>query len=242
MVAAVGVGMMRRFLGAVQFLTVIPIRTATAPPGECGAFFPLVGLLIGGAAAGLWIAAHVWFSDALAALFPLLFLIAITGGLHEDGLADIADAIRANRSRERMHEIMKDSRVGAYGVLALVISLLFRWQAIAALRSPEGLAVACVLSRTTMVALAAISQPAGEGLGADFIRSATRGAALLAILQGGAAALLLVPWAACLLLGSQALVLLAARAWFHRRLGGVTGDCFGAAAVVGETLFLILLA
>ncbi len=233
---------MRRLLGAVQFLTVIPIRAATAPPGDCAAFFPLVGLVLGGAAAAVWIGARAWFSDALAALFPLLFLIAMTGGLHEDGLADVADAVRANRSRERMHEILKDSRVGAYGVIALVISLLFRWQSIAALRSPEGLAVACTLSRATMVALAAISQPAGEGLGADFARSSTRGAALIAILLGGAIALLLAPWAVCFLLGAQALILLSAREWFHRRLGGVTGDCFGAVSVTAETLFLILMA
>jgi len=120
-------GEMRRLLAAMQFLTVVP-ATSPEPPAAGAIFFPLVGALIGAAAGAVYVGAIRLFPTSIAALFALLFLIMITGALHEDGLADVFDAFRAGRSPERIHIILKDSRIGTFGGLALAISVLLRWQ------------------------------------------------------------------------------------------------------------------
>src|SRR5947208_15930307 len=118
--------MMGRFLAAVQFLTIVP--AAGGGPACAGAiFFPLVGALIGLAAGGVRILAGKIFPAPIAGLLALGMLIAITGALHEDGLADVFDAFRAGRSPERIQAILKDSRIGVYGAVALVMTLLMRW-------------------------------------------------------------------------------------------------------------------
>lgn len=233
---------MRRLLGAIQFLTLLPVRGSTAPPGECAAWFPLVGAGLGAAAWGVHAAARAGLAEPLAALFPLAFLLLATGALHEDGLADVSDAIRAHRPREKMLAILKDSRIGAFGAAALVMSLLVRWQAMAVLADPRGLAASGALSRMTMVVLAAASPPAGGGLGAEFVRGLTKPAVLAAMAVGAAGAAGAVGVRAGPLLLAQAVLVLAARAWFTRRLGGVNGDCLGAACVVSEMVSLVLLA
>src|SRR4051794_11318327 len=123
---------MRRFLAAAQFLTIVPARSSASPAGGA-AFFPLIGAGIGAAAGALEIAASRLFPPAIAALFALLFLVTITGAPHEDGLADVFDAFRAGRSPQRIQAILKDSRIGVYGALALLIVTLLRWQSMALL-------------------------------------------------------------------------------------------------------------
>jgi adenosylcobinamide-GDP ribazoletransferase len=170
-------------------------------------------------------------------------LAVLTGGLHEDGLADVTDALRRYRTRQRILEILQDSRVGAHGALALVFSVTIRWQALAELEGDIWLRVpaACGIARASMVLLAAVSRPAGDGLGAAFIQSLPRSSAwfvgimavFLAALAGWPAGAFLI--AANLAVGS------ALRAWFHARLGGVTGDCLGFTCQVSEALNLTIL-
>ncbi|MDQ6708458.1 MAG: adenosylcobinamide-GDP ribazoletransferase [Acidobacteriota bacterium] len=235
---------MQRFLGAVQFLTLLPIARSTAPPGEAALFFPLIGAVLGAAAgAVLQIARFAW-GQSVAALIAILFLIVITGGLHEDGLADVADAFRAGRTREKMMMILKDSRIGCYGALALIVSVLLRWQALANSNANLvlGLAAALALSRTSLVVVAAISPPAGEGLGLAFARSLSRKVAIAVSVEGIGIALA-CGWrlGAAMALASLAVTFLA-RAYFVRRLGGVNGDCLGATCQVVETVNLLVLA
>src|SRR3954449_4276988 len=113
--------MIARFLGAVQFLTTLPVRRATASPGRCAVFFPLVGAAMGSAGGLLLYALRNVMPPSLAALLVLSFWALLTGGLHEDGFADVADAFRAGRSREKMFAILKDSRIGAHGALAMIL-------------------------------------------------------------------------------------------------------------------------
>src|SRR5437867_3712706 len=102
---------------AFQFLTILPLQAPAAPPGHGGWAFPLVGAALGLVAALLW---PLKFGPLLC----VIVLALMTGGLHEDGLADVFDAIRGWRSREKMLEIMKDSRIGSHGALALLASVL----------------------------------------------------------------------------------------------------------------------
>jgi adenosylcobinamide-GDP ribazoletransferase len=238
----------RRLAGSFQFLTALPIRGETASPAEAAAFFPVAGAAIG-ASAGIVVryAGHV-FGTSLASLLGLAWLVFLTGGLHEDGLADIADAVRAGRSRERMLEILKDSRIGTYGALALIVFFLLRWQAIENITVPAvaGVAIAGGLSRASMVILAGSTPPAVSGLGATFAKGCDRAVVLAVTLQ---CAIFLVAfgwycgWQRGLaLIAVCAAVIWTTRGWLQRRLGGVNGDCFGATCVAVETAVLLVLA
>jgi adenosylcobinamide-GDP ribazoletransferase len=167
----------------------------------------------------------------------LAFLVLATGALHEDGLADVADAVRAGRPPERILAIMKDSRIGTYGALALIFSILFRWQALDAITLPR-LVAAQAISRAAMVVLAQAAKPAGSGLGAGFCAGVSRWTALAVAIQALAAAALCGWIPAVLMLTAAAIAIVMLHWWFARRIGGVTGDCLGAAEQATQTLAL----
>jgi adenosylcobinamide-GDP ribazoletransferase len=232
---------MRQLLGAVQFLTILP-APSQLPPHRAALCFPLVGALLGAAGGAVrWAAAQV-LPPSIAALLALVFLVVVTGGLHEDGLADVFDAFRAGRSPERIYAILKDSRIGTYGALAIVIASLLRWQAIEALsdRAIPAMAAAAGAARGGMVVLGYLSAPAGEGLGKTFVLGLSRPAAIAAGLQAAALGFLCGSASGVAALVAGALLIALARAYFHRRLGGVNGDCLGAICQVLEVSFLMI--
>jgi adenosylcobinamide-GDP ribazoletransferase len=236
---------MRTFLAAVSFLTIIPAPGKDVPPGRAALFFPLVGAMLGAAGAGLFLAASRALPASLAALITVTFWTVISGVLHEDGLADVADAMRAGRTREKMLAILKDSRIGTYGAVAIVLSLVARWQALQHIPAPRILEVCIVaqaVPRAAMVALAWLSRPSGDGLGLAFSSSLTTTGALLAIAQGIAASMLLGWRAGFLILAGAYLIVRSARAYFYKRIGGVNGDCFGATEQLLEIFVLVLFA
>src|SRR5262245_31513783 len=234
--------MMGRFLAAVQFLTIVPVRRGDAP-ARGAIFFPVVGALIGLAAAETRELAGNALPAPIAALLALGVLIMITGALHEDGLADIFDAFRAGRSPERIQAILKDSRIGVYGATALVMTLLLRWQAITFLedRAIPGIVAATAASRGAMVVFAYVSRPLGDGLGKAFCLGLRLPEVVLAASQSAALLFLNHPLRAALALGANLLVIAGARAYFHSRAGGITGDCIGAVCQISETLTLLIL-
>ncbi len=236
--------MTRRFLGAVQFLTVVPVKTATAPPGECAVFYPLVGALVGAAAGAVDLLLSHLLPRQLASLAAVGCLALITGCLHEDGVADLADAVRAQRSREKVFEILKDSRVGSFGAVAVVFSIGLRWQALAAVAiSPVvALAIAGAVSRAAMVALAWWGRPLAIGLAADFRRQLRAPLVSVAILEGALAAFGGGVWHGLAVLAANVILVSGARRYFHTRVGGVNGDCLGAVCQTSEFLNLAILA
>ena len=235
--------MRNRLLGAVQFLTIVPIHRTVASPGASAAFFPLVGAALGASAGAILLLCSRGFGSSVAALVALLYLVTVTGCLHEDGLADVADAFRAGRSREKIMAILKDSRIGTYGAVALILSLLVRWQALAAPRRHPvlELAVALALSRTALVALAVFAPAAGEGLGRAFTEQLSRPTAFWAITQGVLLAFLAGWQRGLAMVLASALIVLLAHSWFQARLGGVNGDCLGATCQAVETVNLLIL-
>lgn len=230
--------MIARFLGAVQFLTIIPVRAETALPGQCALFFPLVGALAG-AAAGLLLQ-HA----PSGAVLVLIFLVLLGGGLHEDGLADIFDALRSYRTRDTMLRILKDSRIGAHGAMALTLSLVLRWQALSGILVDPvpALAASQAIPRAALVALAWTSRPVPGGSGAYLCATMTSSIALGAIFQGAAFAAFLGWKLAILSIGGSVLLLRVLWIWFHARLGGINGDCLGATAVIIECYVFVLFA
>lgn len=227
---------MIRFLGALQFLTILPIRRSTCAPGESAAYFPLIGAVVGLAGAGL----QLWIGNALLTVLLMIFL---TGALHEDGLADCADAFGGGGSPDKVLAILKDSRIGAFGALALIFSVGLRAQAISQLSSHvlESMAAAGALSRGAQVALAWISRPAGEGSGKLFALTLSSRRAVTAIVLATAIVSPLGIIALPAVIGSAGLAMLA-RDYFEHRLGGVNGDCCGALSQVIELAVLTLCA
>lgn len=236
------------FLSALGFLTRLPVPAWVGwAPGRLAAasrYFVLAGAAIG-AAGGLvfWLASLV-MPDMLAAGLALAALIWLTGALHEDGLADCADSMGAG-DRTRMLEIMRDSRTGAYGVLALVFSVGLRWSALAVLGPCAGalaLVIGGGIGRFAMVPATAYWHYVREGGAGDDIAGGAGipeialalGTALILALIGGWAGVLALVVAGCLC--AVFLIRIATR------LGGYTGDVLGASAQIGEIAVLIVLA
>lgn len=237
-------------IAAFQTLTRIPVpspgRAPDAPTiARSAVFFPWVGALVGCAGWLLFQAMEPLAGRSLAALAVLALWALLTGALHEDGLADAADAFGSQRDREGLLRVMKDSRIGSYGALALLLATLARWTLLAAPGVVGDLAVfvaAQSLGRAGVVALAVWAGPATEGMGSALARSAGVGHAVAAGAFAVAPLLLLAPPFVALRCVAGALIVTAAAAFYFRsRLGGVTGDCLGAAYIVQEIVALAIL-
>jgi adenosylcobinamide-GDP ribazoletransferase len=237
---------MKGLLGAVSFLTRVPagggIRRAEELAGAVP-WFPVVGAGVGLAVAGVYAGARVLLPPLVAATLAVVAGVLLTGAFHEDGLGDTADAFAGGTDRDSTVRILKDPRLGSFGVLAVAASLLLRVAAVAALAPAAALAAlpaAGALSRAAAVtAMTTLPAATDSGLGASYVAALSRRRAL-----AGAAAGLVV---AVALLGVAALWAAAAAglaaALLGRlavgRIGGVTGDVLGAIQQVGEILVLL---
>jgi adenosylcobinamide-GDP ribazoletransferase len=233
---------------ALLFLTRFPVQVDGAVTMRDLAAavyaFPLVGAglgLLGGLAYGG--ATGLGLPALPAALLALVAMIAATGALHEDGLADTADGLGA-ADRERALEIMADSRIGTFGTLALMVSLLARLIALAPMWEPRQITVALVTAAMASRAVMPVVMMLQPSAKADGLANAAGRpdpfrvmlGAFVAI--GAAAALLPLDTAVAALAASAALSLLLA-AWLGRRLGGCTGDTLGAVQQTAEVVFLL---
>jgi adenosylcobinamide-GDP ribazoletransferase len=220
---------------AFQFLTRLPVpQVGFAPDGLARAvkFFPLVGLVIGSGAALLekLLAPHL--DRPASALAVLLYLVLITGCLHEDGLADVADST-GGWNREQRLAILRDSRIGSYGVTALVLSLLSRAVLLAELPLEHFtvyLVSAHVLCRWSMLPLSYYLPAArdSEGQGARIAGLTSTASLIAGSLFTIATVIVALRKAAIAPLLSAMAVPLLSGFFYVRKFGGVTGDCFGA--------------
>ncbi|HEV8374513.1 MAG TPA: adenosylcobinamide-GDP ribazoletransferase [Actinomycetota bacterium] len=238
---------MKGLLGAVSLLTRVPVGTGAAAPGAVAGFvpwFPVVGAGVGLLVAAVYGGALVLLPPLPAAAVAVLAGVALTGAFHEDGLGDTADAFAGGWDREEVLRILKDPRLGTFGVVAVTASLLLRVAAVAALAPSAALAAlpaAHALSRSAAVAVMAGFPPAaGEGLGASYARALSGRRALAGVAAGaGVGGLLLGGWAlpagALAALGGWLLGRLAVR-----RIGGVNGDLLGAVQQQAEMLVLLV--
>jgi adenosylcobinamide-GDP ribazoletransferase len=206
-------------------------------------WFPVVGLAIGAAVAGVWWLAEQWWPLAVAVAIVVAFELALTGAIHVDGLADSADGLLPHLPRERRLEVMRAPDIGAFALVTVTVVLLLRWAAWTGIDAPH-LVVAPIwmLSRTGMAVIPAVLPYARpSGLASGFLDGASR---WLALWMLPALALLVVAdgWRG-LAAGVVVVVVMAAvAALAHRRIGGFTGDVLGAAAVLGETAALVAMA
>jgi adenosylcobinamide-GDP ribazoletransferase len=233
------------FFGAVQFLTRVPVRRATAADtAAIVVWFPVVGALVGAFAGGVVAGLSHLVPSAVAAAVGVLLALVVTGAFHEDGLADTADAVAGGATRERRFEILKDPRHGSYGVAALCGSIVVRVVAVATLGPAAafaGLVAAHTLGRGAAVATmgaAPVARP--DGLGADYVRAVGSGRAAAAGLVAVAIAALATGWWAGPLALAAAVAAVVVTALAMRAFGGVTGDVLGAIEQVAEILVLVV--
>ncbi|MBR0710477.1 adenosylcobinamide-GDP ribazoletransferase [Bradyrhizobium liaoningense] len=237
---------------AASFVTILPV--ASSKPAADGAVaratwaLPIAGLLVGLAGAFIYkVAIRLGLTPSLAALLALATTTLITGALHEDGLADTADGLGGGRTRERKLEIMRDSRIGAYGVCALILSFGLRWSALAAIANPLAvtfaLCAAHAAARAGVPAFMSLVPPARpDGLSASAGAPPGRSVAVAFAVGTLVLALALGPGKALvgLILLSLAGLTLARLA--IRQIGGQTGDILGAFEQIGEILILLVAA
>lgn len=246
--ATAGRGPFDDFATATSVLTRLPVGAATAPDGAIGAAgwaFPLVGAGIGALCAmAYFVAGLLGLPDILAAFVAVAAGLALTGALHEDGLADTADGFGGGRTREDKLAIMRDSRHGTFGILALVLSVALRGAALAAIGDPIHAALALIAAHAasrgalpSMMRVLPAARP--DGLGAAAGRPSLS-VALTAAGIGGAIALgLLGPLAGGVALLLSGLAIAPAGVLAHRQIGGYTGDVLGFFQQIGEIVILL---
>ena len=234
---------------ALALLTRLPVHVGSFERGARAAWaYPLVGLLIG-ALAGIAGLMSLWMGlDApLTALISLIILIVTTGAMHEDGFADTADGLWGGWDAARRLEIMKDSHIGTYGVIALLLSFSGRWAALWMLfevgpaAAFTALLLAPMLSRAAMSALmAALPHARDHGLSHSTGRPSATTAAL-GIAIAGTLGLLLFGWGLFGTLIWTAIITLAMAVIARAKIGGQTGDILGATQQAVEITLLFYL-
>lgn len=244
------VGWWTDFAAALQFLTRLPRLGAGGRSfdlARSGAMLPLVGALVGLAAGGVyWAAAALHVPVFAAAALALAVGAILTGGLHEDGLADTADGFGGGHTRARKLEIMDDSRIGTYGVLALVFVAAIKigcLQSLSGLAGLRALVLAHALARGALPFLAyALPFAKTTGLAVDAGRPKTATLAVAAMIAVGIALAAQSASVAAAGMAATLIVALALGLVARAQIGGITGDVLGAAEQLAETAVLIVAA
>jgi len=232
---------------AFNLLTTLPVRApADWQPGDSGraaGWYPFVGLALGALVAAVYVFAGLLFPPLVAAMLALAAWVILTGGLHLDGLADCCDGLFHTSDPVRRLEIMKDSRMGAFGGIGLILALMMKGSALASL--PTEQAVPVILLAATLgrwfIILAGF-QPLARtgGMGADF----SSGLKKSSLFWGG-----LIPLALAIYLGVQGILVLGITSlgvffilrFARARIGGITGDVFGLIVEAAEIITLVTL-
>ena len=232
------------FFGAIRFFTRLPVPGWVGHSAEAlnhsARYFPAVGLLVGGIGALVyWLALLLW-PQPVAVLLSMAATLYATGAFHEDGLSDTADGLGGGWEKARILEIMKDSRVGSYGVVAVVLALLGKFVLLTSLEPslvPLALVAAHAFSRFCAMAVMAVMDYARDD-DSSKVRAAVNRLSITSLLL--ATGFTLIPLVALPIFKALAGIAMAvvATLWlvskFRRWLGGYTGDCLGAVQQLAE--------
>ncbi len=241
---------MKDFLQALSFLTILPVGRLPLPEekglARSMAFFPLVGLLIGLFLAIAYILLSFLFSKSLVLWLTLGCLALLTRGLHLDGFADTIDGFAAGGPKEKILEVMRDSRIGAFGVIGLILLIGAKYLSLEQLAEPSipySLMLMTVIGRNFMVWVcfrSPYARPNG-GLAKPFAENLTTREVIISSILSIGIGLLLCGLEGIVVLLGIGLFALVFRLFFLRTLKGITGDVLGAANELSELLCLLLL-
>ncbi len=232
---------------ALTFLTRLPVGGPHRGLSACAWAFPIAGLavgLFGGAV--FWLSGWAGLSPWIAAFLTLAATALITGALHEDGLADAADGLGAGGAIERKLEIMRDSRIGGYGALALILATGLKASALASfapgLAGAAAIAAIHILSRAVLPAAMAVLRPASaSGVAASVGRPGPGAACVAAVLGAGAVLVLLGPCAGIAAILGAAVAGSVVCLFLARALGGYNGDAIGLLEQLCEIAIMLAL-
>lgn len=233
---------------ALQYFTRLPVPAwvghAERPLKDAARYFPLVGVLVGGFAGVVFLLAAQRFPVTLAVLLSMAAGILLTGAFHEDGLADTCDGFGGGTDRRSVLAIMKDSRLGTFGVLGLALALAIKFAALLALPADRFLAVviaAHAFSRFLALTIL-FTQPYVRDEGEARARPVVRDPALATLIVGAATGIAPLLWLGPAAIGACAAALalrMGLGRYFLRRIGGYTGDCLGAVQQTSEIAFYL---
>ena len=240
---------MKAFRLAVQFLTLLPggkTREEINPPeiGRSMAYYPIVGFLLGLILWGAHGALTAVFPRALADGITILFLVVFTGALHLDGLADTLDGLAFGKSPQERLRIMRDHRVGTFGVVGLILVLGMKYLALHSLpqeAAGRALCLALLGGRWSMVQMtyrAPYARPEG-GLGKAFKEHLRRKEVIVAGLTSAVSSFFLVPFWGVMVWLTVGFLTVGIQAFLQKKIGGFTGDTLGATNEVNEALALV---
>ncbi len=229
---------------AIGFLTRLPVKTpALLPEGAMGRAmwaFPLVGAYIGALSAAVYLLTHRILPEWPSALLALAAGIILTGALHEDGLADCADGFGGGRDKERKLEIMRDSRIGTYGTLALILSIMLRAAAVAKFYHPAtALFVAHCLGRTALPVMMRSLPPASPTGVAAAVGTPGWRSVMIAVAIGLGFTVWFYGINSPSPLIAALLAIVAMGCLAKRQIGGYSGDVLGATEQVVELSVLL---
>ena len=241
---------MRRFILALQFLTIIPLtKNLTFTEEDLGKsmlYFPLVGFAIGGCLVATRILLSAILPAGVVDALVVTLLVVITGSMHLDALADTTDAVASGKDREGKLRVMKDTRVGAMGVVSICLVIVLKYGMLLALPPAlknKALLLMPVMGRWAQVMLAYSAEYAGltRGLGFPFTEQVTVLILIVASSVAGIIAFALFFVKGMFVAGGVVFFMVLYGAFFKRACGGVTGDILGAATEMTEVLVLLLL-
>ena len=240
-----------RLLAAVQYFTRLPLPAWVGhnkdPLDDAAGYLPVVGLLVGVLGAGVLAIAYRLWTVPVAVVLSMMTTISLTGAFHEDGLADAVDGLGGSPDRARALEIMKDSRIGVFGALAVILVLLLKFATLSALplrTAAWALIAAHIVSRLGAVIIMA-TLPYVRKTDDSRSKPLVRRLSIFSLLTGCVtAAVVLIPLQLRGIAGAIGafFVCLSWRWYLRRRLGGYTGDCLGAAQQLSEVMFYIVCA
>ncbi len=230
------------FLGAFSFLSRLPLRSPELDAKGLAlstVFYPIVGATLGGCVGGLMWLVQPWFGWPMAVWCGIGLGALLTGALHEDGLADAADGLGGSASREKALAIMDDSRIGAFGAITLIWLFMARYFLLSAMGTEQALRLLPVVwawARVAPVLLMAWLAPCrpGEGLAASVGKNVGARHAVSALFLATMITWVVVPPGRLCVAGGSLAATALAGLYFRRRLGGVSGDCLGAAVSISE--------
>ncbi|MBU4344950.1 MAG: adenosylcobinamide-GDP ribazoletransferase [Desulfobacteraceae bacterium] len=238
---------MKSFIAAIQFITILPVgKPGAFEPKGMIQFFPVVGIIIGLLVSAFDIAVLQLWPKPVASLLDVIFLAIITGAFHLDGLADAADGLLGHRTREDALAVMKDSRIGVMGLVAVICMLAIKWGGIASLDVHRSLLLVIIPAYARGGLLFGIrflkyGRPDG-GTGHDFFSDTLKTSAFWGLLIPVALSFL-IGWRGVLLNLIFIIITAVILLYYKKRIGCITGDMLGAMTEVLEsTLFLMIIA
>lgn len=240
---------MRSLIAAFRFLTRLPVpgpETRAEDLSGAVGWFPVVGAFVGLATAGVFVAALRLWTAPVAAALAVAFGLLLTGGFHEDGFTDAADGLGGGWTKERVLEIMKDSRIGAYGAMALWCTLTLRWTALWSLelKALWALPLAMVWGRWSISVILRLLPSISQGLAKEVHKGLGWWAFVLSTLLLAAANLAAWRWSGLNLMRPAVASVIVVLVWclyLRRRLGGHSGDLLGAGNQLVEAAALLAL-